>query len=34
MFVAYLLVTADFLGYVPARSRTAIFTLISFAILC
>lgn len=28
------LVFADLLGYVPTRSRTAIFTLIAFAVLC
>jgi len=28
------LVFTDLMGYVPARSRSAIFTLIAFAILC
>ncbi len=28
------LVFADLLGYVPASKRTAVFTLIAFAILC
>lgn len=34
MFIALHLVFADLLGYVPASKRTAIFTLIAFAILC
>ncbi len=34
MFVAQCLIFADLLGYIPRRHRTAIFTLIAFAILC
>lgn len=34
MFIAYNLVFADLLGYVPRARRMVIFTLIAFAILC
>ena len=34
MLVSLWLVFADLLGYVPRARRTAIFTLIAFAILC
>ncbi len=34
MLTLLCLVFADLLGYIPARRRVAIFTLISFAILC
>lgn len=34
MLVALWMVYADLMGYVPAPRRTAIFTLLAFAILC
>ena len=34
MFIAQCLIFADLLGYIPRSRRTAIFTLIAFAILC
>ncbi len=34
MLTLLCLVFSDLLGYVPRSSRTAVFTLIAFAILC
>ena len=34
MFIAWNLIFADYLGYIPRERRMAIFTLIAFAILC
>ena len=34
MFIAWNLIFADYLGYIPRKRRTALFTLIAFAILC
>ncbi len=34
MFIAYNLVFADLLGYVPRAHRMTIFCLFAFAILC